>query len=90
MCVHFLAFSSVECDEKQFKCLSGECIPRRLVCDGEKDCKDDSDEMIPECKFTGKWNIPTFDLFTSFLFVLVLLGLWYQNYKNQFIFLVNS
>uniref|UniRef100_B3P6F8 GG12223 n=1 Tax=Drosophila erecta TaxID=7220 RepID=B3P6F8_DROER len=40
-----------KCDEKQFQCHSGDCIPIRFVCDGDADCKDDSDEQIKECKF---------------------------------------
>ncbi|XP_041674684.1 low-density lipoprotein receptor isoform X4 [Drosophila eugracilis] len=39
------------CDEKQFQCQSGDCIPIRFVCDGDADCKDHSDEQIKECKF---------------------------------------
>ncbi|KMZ05938.1 very low-density lipoprotein receptor isoform X7 [Drosophila simulans] len=40
-----------KCDEKQFQCHSGDCIPIRFVCDGDADCKDHSDEQIKECKF---------------------------------------
>ncbi|XP_052835482.1 very low-density lipoprotein receptor isoform X7 [Drosophila gunungcola] len=40
-----------KCDEKQFQCRSGDCIPIRFVCDGDADCKDHSDEQIKECKF---------------------------------------
>ncbi|XP_068155077.1 very low-density lipoprotein receptor-like isoform X2 [Drosophila tropicalis] len=40
-----------KCDEKQFQCLSGDCIPIRFVCDGEDDCRDHSDEQVAECKF---------------------------------------
>ncbi|XP_030373634.1 very low-density lipoprotein receptor-like isoform X1 [Scaptodrosophila lebanonensis] len=40
-----------KCDEKQFQCQNGDCIPIRFVCDGDADCKDHSDEMVPECKF---------------------------------------
>ncbi|XP_036674490.3 very low-density lipoprotein receptor isoform X5 [Drosophila suzukii] len=40
-----------KCDEKQFQCQSGDCIPIRFVCDGDADCKDHSDEQIKECKF---------------------------------------
>ncbi|KAM8705429.1 hypothetical protein ACLKA7_009824 [Drosophila subpalustris] len=40
------------CEEKQFHCSSGECIPIRFVCDGDADCKDHSDELQEQCKFT--------------------------------------
>ncbi|KAH8382768.1 hypothetical protein KR009_005156 [Drosophila setifemur] len=40
-----------KCDEKQFQCRSGDCIPIRFVCDGDADCKDHSDEQVQECKF---------------------------------------
>ncbi|XP_037718730.1 very low-density lipoprotein receptor-like isoform X2 [Drosophila subpulchrella] len=40
------------CDEKQFQCSSGQCIPIRFVCDGASDCPDHSDERLEECKFT--------------------------------------
>ncbi|XP_039492513.1 very low-density lipoprotein receptor isoform X2 [Drosophila santomea] len=40
------------CDEKQFQCSTGECIPIRFVCDGSSDCPDHSDERLEECKFT--------------------------------------
>ncbi|EDV94927.1 GH23437 [Drosophila grimshawi] len=39
------------CEEKQFRCNSGECIPIRFVCDGSSDCKDHSDERLEQCKF---------------------------------------
>ncbi|XP_050744972.1 very low-density lipoprotein receptor isoform X3 [Drosophila biarmipes] len=40
------------CDEKQFQCSSGQCIPIRFVCDGDSDCPDHSDERLEQCKFT--------------------------------------
>ncbi|XP_003736778.3 very low-density lipoprotein receptor isoform X4 [Drosophila pseudoobscura] len=40
-----------KCDEKQFQCRNGDCIPIRYVCDGDADCKDHSDEQVTECKF---------------------------------------
>ncbi|XP_059219892.1 low-density lipoprotein receptor isoform X2 [Stomoxys calcitrans] len=39
------------CTEKQFHCGNGKCLPVRFLCDGESDCDDHSDEMIPECRF---------------------------------------
>ncbi|XP_073837771.1 uncharacterized protein isoform X4 [Musca autumnalis] len=41
------------CDEKQFRCGNGYCLPVRFLCDGESDCADHSDEMIPECRIQG-------------------------------------
>ncbi|XP_030239083.1 very low-density lipoprotein receptor [Drosophila navojoa] len=40
-----------KCDEKQFECNNGACIPIRFVCDGDADCADHSDEQVNECKF---------------------------------------
>uniref|UniRef100_A0A1B0G108 Uncharacterized protein n=1 Tax=Glossina morsitans morsitans TaxID=37546 RepID=A0A1B0G108_GLOMM len=40
-----------KCDDKQFQCGNGACIPIRYLCDGESDCPDHSDEMIETCKF---------------------------------------
>ncbi|XP_017000524.2 very low-density lipoprotein receptor isoform X5 [Drosophila takahashii] len=42
---------SNHCDEKQFQCSTGECIPIRWACDGHSDCRDHSDERLEECKF---------------------------------------
>ncbi|CAH0695094.1 unnamed protein product [Spodoptera exigua] len=38
------------CSLKQFQCTNGKCIPSMWVCDLEKDCEDNSDEEIEECK----------------------------------------
>ncbi|XP_017033989.1 very low-density lipoprotein receptor isoform X3 [Drosophila kikkawai] len=42
---------SNSCEEKQFQCSNGDCIPIRFVCDGHSDCRDHSDERLEECKF---------------------------------------
>ncbi|XP_017846627.2 low-density lipoprotein receptor isoform X3 [Drosophila busckii] len=39
------------CEEKQFRCNNGQCIPIRFVCDGDSDCDDHSDEMQEQCRF---------------------------------------
>lgn len=40
------------CFKDHFTCLSGKCIQRKWLCDGEDDCGDNSDELIddPACK----------------------------------------
>lgn len=59
-----------KCEEKQFHCGEGECIPVRFVCDGQTDCNDGSDENVPECKFpTRKY---------SFLFFVFLFFIYFQ------------
>ncbi|XP_055905401.1 very low-density lipoprotein receptor-like isoform X3 [Eupeodes corollae] len=42
------------CQEKQFQCANGACIPIRYVCDKEPDCTDHSDELVLECRFTDQ------------------------------------
>ncbi|XP_033107149.1 tissue-type plasminogen activator-like, partial [Anneissia japonica] len=40
------------CSQNQFRCLSGACILKSLLCDGNYDCPDESDEeehCIKEC-----------------------------------------
>ena len=51
----FLGNLTTKCNEKQFQCGNGNCIPVRFLCDGDSDCSDHSDEMIPECKFRGEF-----------------------------------
>lgn len=39
------------CDDEQFNCENGVCIPSGWVCDGDNDCADASDERqdCPPC-----------------------------------------
>lgn len=38
------------CSKEEFRCVeSGVCISQRNVCDGEKNCKDGSDESVSYC-----------------------------------------
>ncbi|XP_020709242.2 modular serine protease-like isoform X1 [Athalia rosae] len=37
------------CNENQFTCQNGDCIPSELLCDGRADCSDQSDETQFEC-----------------------------------------
>ncbi|RZC38622.1 Ldl recept a and/or FXa inhibition domain containing protein, partial [Asbolus verrucosus] len=38
----------IECGDEEFRCEDGQCIPSHWRCDGQKDCKDASDEPL-EC-----------------------------------------
>ena len=40
----------LECNDRQFTCADHRyCIPLNWKCDGERDCRDNSDEEIIEC-----------------------------------------
>ena len=39
------------CSESELRCNDGKCISHGWVCDGEKDCRDGSDENSVTCKF---------------------------------------
>ena len=40
----FVVYES--CLNNQFQCTNGRCISREYVCDGDDDCRDNSDEVI--------------------------------------------
>ncbi|XP_043583759.1 modular serine protease-like [Bombus pyrosoma] len=38
-----------QCGIETFQCKNGDCIKSELLCDGQADCKDSSDETVVEC-----------------------------------------
>ena len=40
---------SISCEETEFTCRDGSCVPREFICDGTADCLDGSDEAEPGC-----------------------------------------
>ena len=58
----------LKCDNDQFQCKSGHCIPIRWRCDADPDCMDGSDEE--NCGSAGKCMFVTVSSeFTTVLFV---------------------
>ena len=51
-CIHTpptgVIYSSA-CEEEEFQCSSGLCIPKVYKCDGDNDCSDGSDESLNNC-----------------------------------------
>ncbi|KAL3858776.1 hypothetical protein ACJMK2_009029 [Sinanodonta woodiana] len=47
-------FSIAPCSDSQFQCGgSGLCVQKKLECDGENNCPDESDEALPKCLSTA-------------------------------------
>ena len=38
-----------ECEENEFECHPGKCIPDTWKCDNEEDCENGVDELPDEC-----------------------------------------
>jgi hypothetical protein len=43
--VVIISGSKTSCSEDQFECYNGLCIMADWVCDGDNDCRDNSDEL---------------------------------------------
>ena len=44
------------CENDEFQCLNGYCIPDYYICDGYEDCEDGSDEHIANCSGSEKMS----------------------------------
>ena len=51
----YLPFTIAACQDEEFRCSNGRCIPEEEQCDGGNDCFDNSDEDTP-CG-GGNWEI---------------------------------
>jgi hypothetical protein len=49
----FLTLSPQLCSSNEFECVSGQCVDANLVCDGQYDCLDGTDEGVG----CGKFNL---------------------------------
>ena len=41
---------AVICEQEEFSCRDGSCVPREFLCDGTADCLDGSDEVEADCR----------------------------------------
>lgn len=53
-CSHFCVALPPGCEDNEWRCGDGICLPQDVVCDNKKDCEDGSDEA--NCK-TCKWQL---------------------------------
>ena len=67
--LHFVA--SKGCASAQWKCNSGECIPLGWKCDGDRDCKDKSDET--DCGMC--WSVTRTSDYQKLYYIIIILSI---------------
>lgn len=76
--------ASLECKDDEFKCLSDcRCYPNSVICDGVKDCSDNTDEIVNDCHLGTPWWLWLIIALVILLALVVFAGIAYMIIKHQ-------